>query len=578
MKIRFKRIACILMASVLTACSATSTSNSTNSSSSTSSAASNVAVVPDEEKPRVIITTDMEVDDLNSLIHMALYFNEIDVEGIIYTSSQYHFNGDGVHTLGEVTPDYLCRGERILQDDYLAETPWESEPDPEAANLTHYRDFDMGWIENLWDNEYREAYEHLSQNDPNYPTPEKLTSVTKYGNYQFEGDVREATDGSNLIKDALLDDDDRLLYISNWGGVNTTTRALMSIAEEYKDTDQWESIRDKVCKKARIFGTGQDNSWVDNKIPELYPDMVIMTSTDGYAGYGAEEVYSEVAEDPTDTWCYIGTAPDVNYTFHADWMRENIKENHGSLMAHYYTFLDGQTIGKEPQIYQFGLTGIHNPHIKNSPARQYTKYDFIGEGNTDYMLAFLNSGLNISNQEGIYGAGWGGICSYTKNSDGSNYYLVEDNSASGTAKVQYNYLNGSENSHPLRFLLAFQEDWAARAEWCVKDYASCNHAPVVTVSKNEISAKPGKAVTLEASVSDPDGNTVNTNWWYYPEGSSYSGEADEIRVWNSSLLTTGFTIPFDAKAGDYFNFIIQGRDDDASKPMTRYSQIIVRVE
>lgn len=57
-----------------------------------------------QEAPRVIITTDMEVDDMNSVIHLALYLNHIDLEAMVYTSSQYHFQGDGVHTLGEINP------------------------------------------------------------------------------------------------------------------------------------------------------------------------------------------------------------------------------------------------------------------------------------------------------------------------------------------------------------------------------------------------------------------------------------------------------------------------------------------
>lgn len=75
---------------------------------------------------------------------------------------------------------------------------------------------------------------------------------------QFEGDVREDTDGSNLIKEAILDDDERSLYILSWGGFNTVARALLSIYEEYSGTDQWDEIYQKVCDKVLISGNGQD--------------------------------------------------------------------------------------------------------------------------------------------------------------------------------------------------------------------------------------------------------------------------------------------------------------------------------
>ncbi len=41
-------------------------------------------------KPRLLITQDGEVDDMNSLIHTLLYANEFDLEGIVQTSSSLH--------------------------------------------------------------------------------------------------------------------------------------------------------------------------------------------------------------------------------------------------------------------------------------------------------------------------------------------------------------------------------------------------------------------------------------------------------------------------------------------------------
>lgn len=36
------------------------------------------------ELTRVIVTTDMEVDDMNSLVHLALYLNLLDVQAVVY--------------------------------------------------------------------------------------------------------------------------------------------------------------------------------------------------------------------------------------------------------------------------------------------------------------------------------------------------------------------------------------------------------------------------------------------------------------------------------------------------------------
>mgnify|MGYP000455688952 CR=1 FL=1 len=46
------------------------------------------------EKVRTVITTDGEVDDMNSVIRFMYYSNEMDLSGIVLTSSVYHYAGD----------------------------------------------------------------------------------------------------------------------------------------------------------------------------------------------------------------------------------------------------------------------------------------------------------------------------------------------------------------------------------------------------------------------------------------------------------------------------------------------------
>src|SRR5690242_14603524 len=49
-------------------------------------------------KPRTVVTTDMEQDDYASLIRYLLYTNDLDTEGIVYTSGRFHWAGDGKGT------------------------------------------------------------------------------------------------------------------------------------------------------------------------------------------------------------------------------------------------------------------------------------------------------------------------------------------------------------------------------------------------------------------------------------------------------------------------------------------------
>jgi len=48
---------------------------------------------PTDGRPRAIVTSDGEIDDECSMVRFLLYANEWDVEAIITSSSQYHWQG-----------------------------------------------------------------------------------------------------------------------------------------------------------------------------------------------------------------------------------------------------------------------------------------------------------------------------------------------------------------------------------------------------------------------------------------------------------------------------------------------------
>jgi hypothetical protein len=491
-------------------------------------------------KPRAIITTDLECDDMNSLIHLCLYLNEVDIDGIVYTASQFHFNGDGIHTLGEATPNYRCLGEAAYKTHI-----GHPHPDPEAKNLKSYRPFEAGWIESLWKNEYAKAYPYLKKNHPDFPSPERLLSITKYGNIAFEGDVREETEGSNLIKDAILDDDQRILYLLSWGGANTIVRALMSIAEEYKDTDQWEDIYALVCRKVRILGimngVGQDNSFEDHA-KELYPDLKMLHTDFMYGSFFA--AFSEQA--------------DCIEMFRSEWLKENIKYGHGELNSKYGLWGDGTYFEGEPDLFQYGTQLSLNWGFDGMPNMKFNPYDFLGEGDSGTYVLLFDVGLR-GLENGNYGTLLGRV--------------FED---SAKPEPGYDFFTGNEGN-PNRFVRAYQEEWAARAEWCVKPYEECNHPPIVSVSNQDITAAPGEVVLLEGNASDPDGDCLSSYWYVYREGCNYSGKVTDLRVWEPMHYSTRFTVPGDAKPGDYFNLILEVQDD-SKKPITRYAQVIVHVK
>jgi hypothetical protein len=183
-------------------------------------------------KPRTIVTTDMEQDDYASLIRYLLYTNDVDTQGIVYTSGRYHWAGDGKGTL-------------FFLPDREYKTP-----------QTSWRWTGTRTIQDLALKAYAEVYPNLRRHDRDYPSPRALLARVKVGNIDFENSMDRDTPGSNLIRAKLLDDDPRPLYLQAWGGTNTIARALKSIADRYEGTPQWARIKAEVSRKAVILASG----------------------------------------------------------------------------------------------------------------------------------------------------------------------------------------------------------------------------------------------------------------------------------------------------------------------------------
>ena len=127
----------------------------------------------DDAAPRTIITTDPELDDLNSMLRLLLYSNEIDIVGLVYSSSQFHYAGDAA----EGRPPFR----------------W-----PAPGAVFH--------IDQAVD-AYARVHHNLVVHDDRYPTPEHLRSLIAWGNVADVGDMAADTPGSDLIRRILLDDE-----------------------------------------------------------------------------------------------------------------------------------------------------------------------------------------------------------------------------------------------------------------------------------------------------------------------------------------------------------------------------------
>ena len=512
-----------------------------------------------DTKPRVIVTTDLEVDDMNSLIHLALYLNLLDVEAVVTTASQYHFLGDGVHTLGEVTPHWRTKGVRSYT--------WEKvphEPDPDAGSLTSYRPFPRTWVQDLWANEYAAAWPTLNANaeaagEPPFPTPEQMLARTFEGNVAFEGDVRADTPGSDVIKQAILDDDPRTLWLLSWGGMNTIVRALMSIAEDHQATPQWDEMRSRIYAKVRVLGVingvGQDNSWLDHGAP-LFPDLVFLRAPFAYGGY-------------VDA---VSAQPNSIELFRAPWPEEHLTQGNGPLMARYMLYGDGKVYENEPTRFQFGQTAILDWGLDGMEPIHFTPGDFMAEGDSMTYIPLIPFGLRGVDVSGAENASFTTVLGP----------LFPDRVEGTDDGLNFSHLGATKTENPNPYLRAYQEDFASRAAWCAHEPAACNHAPRITGVSPDVSAVAGETVALSADVEDLDGEAVTCRWVVDMNISTYTG-AEDLFAWEHvatldapGMSEASFTVPADARPGDRFILTLHARDT-AERPATRYAQVAVTV-
>jgi hypothetical protein len=511
-----------------------------SSTTATTTPTVTTAKVDKSTRPRVIVTTDLEVDDMNGILLTLMYCSDFDLAGIVWTAGRFHFSGDGKHTLQEAV-DLWYPGYKISCD---ATTAGGTVSKP--GELTSFRPVDPTWLKRVVNDYYRADYKLLSKNNPNYPTPDYLLSVAKVGNIAFEGDFHADTEGSNLIKACILDDDTRPLTIQHWGGINTTVRALVSIYEEYHDTKQWPEIQAKVVKKIRLNGNGEDNCRAYSKIDEMFPGLKSSNrvSFGGYVnGYGAVEAGTHGLPS------FFGSSKLLLPYYQSEFLTEAFKFNHGRVLGHFYLMNDGQVIYGEPMINQYGLLNCVDWSTANKQG----------------WAAPTIAGIPVSNYSNIILDDYDWMCSQF-----------------GTASFVDIGIRQAAASREEHYGEVLFQELAARADWAVFAPQNCNHAPVVSVKDMDVTAKAGETLNLVGIAADPDGNTMNVTWWVANSACTYKGAPikGNAPVWaisNPNVLSTKFTVPADAKAGDVIVVNLEVKDV-AERPMTRFAQVIINVK
>jgi hypothetical protein len=479
----------------------------------------------DSAKPRTIVTTDGELDDVDSFIRLLLYSNEFNIEGLIVSSSQWHYKGDGKGTkfTSEMEMTKKLYGERT-------ELRWPG----------------TDWIYNLVD-AYGKVYPNLKKHSKDYPQPAHLKSLISIGNIDFEGEMEKNTDGSDFIKKKLLDDDMTPIYLQVWGGTNTIARALKSIEDEYKNTSKWNSVYQKVCKKAIIYAILDQDATYKKYIEPNWKDIKVY--------YNSNQFWSFA-------YFWKRSVPQELHPYLEGKFMNNIVNNHGALTKMYYSYGDGNPpAGEIDDIYS------SMEKAKKNQWGSFGQYDFISEGDSPAYLHLVDIGLN--NLTNPQDGGWGGrLVQSTKTPS-----RWED----GDAAADFNpYTQKMDNAFAqTRWIPAIQNDFAARADWCIKDYKNANHEPKVKLNTaSKLTATPNSIVKLSGTATDPDGNTLNYQWWQYEDVDSYAGK---VSIQNADSKNASFIMPNDIKKGETIHLILEAKDN-GSPQLTRYQRVVVSFE
>ncbi len=488
-------------------------------------------------KPRIIVTADPECDDSNSMVRFLLYSSDYNVEGLIYTSSQYHWKGDGKGT------KWFVEGREYTRFGLKDVCPCTSWRWKENERFIHEA------VE-----AYEKVYPNLKIHNSAYPTPAYLKSVIRYGNIEFDGEMSKDTPGSDFIKSRILDKKDGPLYITAWGGQSTIARALKSIQDQYESTPGWAALKDRISQKVIILPSGDQDDTGAKYIKPNWPGIRNQGGSAVRLSYGAQ----------------AGLPPEEAEFYSAKWTRENISSR-GPLGAFWRVWGDGKQMVKGDMFDYFGQSGHTGEQLKAmgyvvwTPVRE--KGSFLGEGDSGTFMAFLDTGLR-SLENNMTMGGWSGV----RKGEFSFVPGAPPLAPGAGGGIGSEGANGPATPN---FTAAVWRDFASKFQWSVTpNFKGANHKPTVKIQGPlDFSVRPGATVKLTATTSDPDQDVVSMKWWQYRNAGTYPGE---IVIDRANALQASFQVPSDAQPGVTIHIVAEATDN-GSQPLTHYQHLVITV-
>lgn len=392
---------------------------------------------------------------------------------------------------------------------------------------------------------YGKVRDNLLMHEPGFPDVGLQLSLVKRGRaeYGMQGVGKgKDSEGSEWIIKVLEERDDRPLWISVWGGPNTLAQALLKIKES-----RTEAEVKRLIDKLRVYTiSDQDDSGIWMR--RTFPDLFYIVSPGGYG---------------SSTWSAINqVGPGIkNEVISNRWLAENIQQGHGPLGALYPDVAYGME-GDTPSWLNLVPNGLNAPEHP----------DWGGWGGRYELDRPEYSSLDTGGFTGGVPVEPEPRAMWTNAVDRFVPYVASEYGRTmrpDTAAI-------SSNKATLwRWREDFQNDFAARMDWCTKSYKEANHPPVPVLAHPEaITVKSGERFCLDARGStDPDGDNLGFVWFQYPEAGSYKklipiGGADNLdRLWVTAPV---------AERGETVHFILKVTDKGRPQ-LSRYERVIMTV-
>lgn len=449
---------------------------------------------------RMIVLTDIEADpdDTQSLVRLVLYSDVIQLQGLIATTS--------THKRTSVAPASI-------------------------RAVLHA---------------YARVHGNLVKHDANYPAPEALEAVVKQGRaeYGMSGvGAGKDSEGSEWIIRALEAKDDRPLWVTVWGGVNTLAQALHKLRATRNAAEV-----DRLVDRLRVYTiSDQDDAgpWIRKNFPKLF---YIVTPGGDYA---------------SATWTGINTVVSGidNATIGNKWLAEHIQQRHGPLGAAY------------PDV-AWGM-----------------------EGDTPSWLGLIPNGLG--DPEHPEWGGWGGRYELYRPdvpvADKRTFIggipieaetrpiwtnAIDEYTPPVSAEFGRATRPGATPFHDFKATLwrwrdDFQNDFAARMDWSVKPYAEANHPPIpVLAHAASITVRAGQGFGLSAKgTTDPDGDSLSYFWFPYREAGSYRGA---VKIDGAENAVGAWVMAPKVEKPETVHFVLRVTDK-GTPPLSRYKRVVVTI-